>query len=91
VKGLLFGAIIFALSAPATARDLSRSAYLTRVMKYAGIDATMELYLAQSMLSGSRPSFASMRSTVGCFALDLSAAHKGKSLEPVRVCEAIGS
>jgi hypothetical protein len=85
VKKLLFGAIFLVLTAPATARDLSRNAYLTRVMKCAGVDATMELYLPRSILSGGSASFVSMRPTIGWFGLDLSAALKGKSLEPVHI------
>ena len=85
MKKLLFGVIILALTAPATARDLGRNAYLTRVMKCAGVDATMELYLPQSILAGGSASLLSLRPTIGWFSLDLSAALKGKSLEPVRV------
>jgi hypothetical protein len=85
LKKLLFGVIFLILTAPATARDPSRNLYLTRVMKCAGIDATMELYLPQSILSGGSASLSSLRPTIGWFGLDLSAALKGKSLEPVRV------
>ena len=85
MKKLLFGAVLLALTVPAIARDLSRNAYLTRVMKCAGVDATMELYLPQSILTGGSASLLSLRPTIGWFGLDLSAALKGKSLEPVRV------
>ena len=85
MKKLLFGVIFLALTAPATARDHSRNAYLTRVMKCAGVDATMEIYLPQSILTGGSTSLLSLRPTIGWFALDLSAALKGKLLEPVRV------
>jgi hypothetical protein len=85
VKKLLFGAIFLALTAPAIARDLGRNAYLTRVIKCVGVDATMEIYLPQSALSGGSASLLSLRPTNGWFGLDLSAAKKGKSLEPVRI------
>jgi hypothetical protein len=85
VKKLLFGVILLALTAPATARDHSRNAYLTRVMKCVGVDATMELYLPQSILAGGSASLLSLRPTIGWFGLDLSSTLKGKSLEPVRV------
>ena len=85
MKKLLFGVIFLALTAPANARDLNRNAFLTRVMKCAGADATMELYLPQSILAGGSASLLSLRQTIGWFGLDLSAALKGKSLEPVRV------
>ena len=85
MKKLLFGVILLALTVPAIARDLSRNAYLTRVMKCAGVDATMELYLPQSILTGGSASLLSLRPTIGWFGFDLSAALKGKSLEPVRV------
>lgn len=85
MKRLLFAAMVLVLTAPAIARDLNRNAYLTRVMKCAGTDATMELYLPQSILSNGSTSLLSMRPTIGWLGLDLSAALKGKSLEPVHV------
>lgn len=85
MKRLLFGTIFLALTAPAIARDLNRNEYLTRVMKCAGVDASMEIYLPQSILTGGSASLLSLRPTIGWFSLDLSAALKGKSLEPVRI------
>jgi hypothetical protein len=85
LKRLLFGTIFLALTAPAIARDLNRIEYLTRVMKCAGVDATMEIYLPQSIVTGGSTSLLSLRPTIGWFALDLSTALKGKSLEPVRI------
>jgi hypothetical protein len=59
---------------------------MTRVLACEGDDAKMEVYLPQSVVSGRGPANANLsKPVIGYYALDLSAAGKGKPLEPVRV------
>jgi hypothetical protein len=85
------------LAASAAANDPGQDAYMTRVMKCVDQYLTVEIYLPNKnifrypapanipghdyMLS----TLLSMPPTIGWYALDLSDAGKGKSLEPVRV------
>jgi hypothetical protein len=73
-------------SLPAAAKDPGDEASMIRMLACEGQDAKMELYLPQSMVFGKTPlAEALARSTIGYYALDLSDANKGKSLEPVKV------
>jgi hypothetical protein len=54
-------------------------------MKCAGSDANMELYLPVDLVSKGTAAILSMPPTIGWYALDLTAASKGKPLEPVRI------
>lgn len=72
----------------ATAQAASNEA-MRRVLVCAGPDASMEVYLPQSVVKGSGPDNVDLSKPVaGLYALDLSAAGKGKVLEPVRVSKA---
>ena len=77
--------IVCALIGPAAAGDPSNDSYMVRVMKCVGPDASMELYLPQSLVLKGNVAILSMPPTIGWFALDLSLALKGKPLEPVRI------
>ena len=83
MKRLLLLTALCALAAPAAAKDPGREAYMIRVMKCAGDDASMEIYLPQSRVFGS--DILAMPPTIGWYALDLTGAMKGKPLEPVRL------
>jgi hypothetical protein len=91
------GALVVAPIAVATANDPGQEAYMTRVMKCSDPYLTVEIYLpnknifkypAPADIPGHESMLAtllSMQPTIGWYALDLSVAGKGKSLEPVRV------
>jgi hypothetical protein len=76
-------ALVGLLAGPAAA-DPGQEAYMARVLSCAGPDASMEVYLPQSIAFGQglKPG---AKPVIGYYALDLSAANKGKMLEPVRV------
>jgi hypothetical protein len=79
-------ALVAALSVPAVAKDAGQQAYLIRMLTCEGPDAKMEVYIPQSAVFGSAPlARALTQPVIGYYALDLSAANKGKSLEPVKV------
>jgi hypothetical protein len=74
-------------TAPARATDPGPDSYMVRVLACEGPDARMEIYLPQSIVfrgDGARDK-ALLRPVIGMYALDLTAANKGKVLEPVRV------
>jgi hypothetical protein len=77
---LVFGGL------PAAAKDPGKEAYMSRVLACEGPDAKMEVYLPQSVVfdrdGGPRTI---NKSVIGYYALDLTAANKGKPLEPVRI------
>lgn len=59
---------------------------MTRVFACTGADAAMEVYLPQSALRGRGLANVRLdRPPIGAYTLDLTAAEKGKHLEPVRV------
>ena len=71
--------LIFA-GLPAAARDPGKEAYI-RMFACEGPDAKMEIYLPKDRDGG----ITIENSVIGFYALDLSAANKGKPLEPVRI------
>jgi hypothetical protein len=75
-----------ALSLPAIAKDPGQQAYMIRMLACEGPDASMEVYVPQSIVYGKVPLASALaQPVIGYYALDLSAANKGKSLEPVKV------
>jgi hypothetical protein len=65
---------------------LAAEGAMTRVLECEGDDATMEVYVPQAAVSGLGVKNVQLaQPVVGAYALDLSDAGKGKSLEPVRV------
>ena len=89
MKGLALVTILCALTIPAAAADSGDDSYMIRVMKCVGKDASMELYLPQSLVfnrdTPNLSNILSMPPTIGRYTLDLSGASKGKPLEPVRI------
>jgi hypothetical protein len=92
MKGLALLTILCTLTLPAAAADPDDNSYMTRVMKCVGEDASMELYLPDSLVfkgfngdTSNLSNILSMSPTIGRYSLDLSGALKGKSLEPVRI------
>jgi hypothetical protein len=75
-----------ALSVPAIAKDPGQQAYMIRMLACEGPDASMEVYVPQSIVYGKAPLASALaQPVIGYYTLDLSAANKGKSLEPVKV------
>jgi hypothetical protein len=75
-----------ALSLPAIAKDPGQQAYMIRMLTCEGPDASMEVYVPQSVVYGKVPLASALaQPVIGYYTLDLSAANKGKSLEPVKV------
>jgi hypothetical protein len=75
-----------ALSAPAIAKDPGQQAYMIRMLACEGPDASMEVYVPQSVVYGKVPLASALaQPVIGYYTLDLSGANKGKSLEPVKV------
>jgi hypothetical protein len=59
---------------------------MTRVLACTGDDASMEVYIPQSAVAGRSVANVKLdRPITGAYTLDLTAAEKGKVLEPVRV------
>ena len=84
-KQLALMTILCGLTMPAAASDPGVDAYMIRIMKCVGSDASMEIYLPQSLVFKGGTAVLSMAPMIGWYSLDLSAALKGKPLEPVRI------
>jgi hypothetical protein len=83
VLTLILGATF---TTPAVAEDPGEGAWMIRVLACEGPDARMEIYVPQSVVSGTTPiARALMKPVIGYYALDLSDTNKGKPLEPVKV------
>ena len=71
----------------ASAGDPGAEAYMIRVVSCVGPDAKMEIYLPQALVRN--PPLLLLRAlakpVIGYYTLDLTAANKGKPLEPVKV------
>ena len=75
-------ALCVLIASPAPAADEA----MTRVFACKGDDAAMEVYTPQSAVQGAGVANVKLeRSVTGAYALDLTDAGKGKTLEPVRV------
>jgi hypothetical protein len=74
-------------TAPARAADPGTDSYMVRLLACKGPDAGMEIYLPQSFVfrGDAERDKALQRPVIGMYTLDLTAANKGKVLEPVRV------
>ena len=83
---VLVSALVCALPHPAAARDPGRASYMIRMITCEGPDAKMEVYVPQSVETGDAAlTRALARPVIGFYTLDLTAANKGKVLEPVKV------
>jgi hypothetical protein len=78
--------LLWTLSLPAAAKDPGQDAYMIRMLSCKGTDATMEVYIPQSIaLNAPELARALAQPLIGYYTLDLSEANKGKPLEPVKV------
>jgi hypothetical protein len=69
---------------PAVAKPPGDDGWMIRMLVCQGDDATMEVYLPQSVIY-SPEGIRAGQTVTGYYTLDLSEANKGKPLEPVRV------
>jgi hypothetical protein len=89
MKRLMLMSILCLLAWPAAAKDPGDGSYMIRVVSCEGVDATMEIYLPQSIVfkpgTPMLSNILAMKPAIGWYALDLTGAMKGKPLEPVRL------
>ena len=77
---------VTALAPSAGAKDPGQNAYLIRMLSCTGPDATMEVYIPQSIALDVRGMVHDLQKPViGYYALDLTPYNKGKPLEPVKI------
>jgi hypothetical protein len=82
MRRLALVALVGLLPAPALGRD----DVLTLVLRCKNDDATAEVYLPQSIVTGRTPANIDLAKPArGFYVLDLTDARKGKTLEPARV------
>jgi hypothetical protein len=75
-----------ALACPALAKDPGVDAYMIRMMSCAGPDASMEIYIPESIASNVKGMVHDLQKPViGYYTLDLTPINKGKPLEPVKI------
>jgi hypothetical protein len=78
--------LLWTLSVPAAAKDPGQDSYMIRMLSCKGADATMEVYIQQSIaLNGPALARALAQPVIGYYTIDLSEANKGKPLEPVKI------
>jgi len=71
---------------PALAKDPGVDAYMIRMMSCTGPDATMEVYISESIASDVKGMVHDLQKPViGYYTLDLTPINKGKPLEPVKI------
>ncbi len=77
---------VTALAPSAGAKDPAQNAYLIRMLSCTGPDATMEIYIPQSIALDVRGMVHDLQKPViGYYTLDLTPYNKGKPLEPVKI------
>ena len=77
---------VTALASAARAKDPGQAAYMIRMMSCTGPDATMEIYIPQSIALNVKGMVRDLQKPViGYYTLDLTSVNKGKPLEPVKV------
>jgi hypothetical protein len=85
-RACLFGLGIAALAGPARAKDPGQDDYMIRMMSCTGPDATMEVFVPQSIaLDGKNMVRDLQKPVIGYYTLDLTPYNKGKPLEPVKI------
>jgi hypothetical protein len=85
-RACLFGLGIAVLAGPARAKDPGQNDYMIRMMSCTGPDATMEVYIPQSIALDGRNMVRDLQKPViGYYTLDLTPYNKGKPLEPVKI------
>jgi hypothetical protein len=86
VLAVFVTASLLAAATPASAGGVFLDVPMTRVFACQGPDATMEVYVPQSLLAKRDIEKLGLGATVnGLYALDLTGAQKGKVIEPVRL------
>jgi hypothetical protein len=86
ILAALITAGLLSVPTPSRAGGVFLDVPMTRIFFCKGQDATMEIYLPQSLLLKRNIEKQGLGGTVnGLYALDLSEANKGKVLEPVRL------
>jgi hypothetical protein len=89
MKRLALMAIFCLLATPAAAKDPGDESYMIRIMSCEGPNASMEIYLPQSIVfkpgTAMLSNILAMQPAIGWYALDLTGYMKGKPLEPVRL------
>lgn len=74
------------LAGPALAKDPGVDTYMIRMMSCTGPDATMEVYIPESIASDVKGMVHDLQKPViGYYTLDLTPINKGKPLEPVKI------
>lgn len=82
MKRMIGLAVLLLCAAPALANDVP----MLRILACTGPDATMEVFVPESAVSGRGVGNLMLNTNVnGFYALDLTGAEKGKHLEPVHV------
>jgi hypothetical protein len=77
---------VAALAGPALAKDPGVDSYMIRMLSCAGPDATMEVYIPESIASDAKGMVHDLQKPViGYYTLDLTPINKGKPLEPVKI------
>lgn len=77
---------VAALVGPARAKDPGEDAYMLRVLSCAGPDASMEVYIPESIALDIKGMVRALQQPViGYYTLDLTPYNKGKPLEPVKI------
>ena len=77
---------VAALADPALAKDPGVDAYMIRMMSCTGPDATMEMYIPESVALDVKGMVRHLQKPViGYYTLDLTSINKGKPLEPVKI------
>lgn len=77
---------IAALAGPARAKDPGQDAYMIRMLSCTGPDATMEVYIPQSIALDPNGLVHNLQKPViGYYTLDLTSVNKGKPMEPIKV------
>src|SRR5579863_5187050 len=86
VRACLVGLGVVVLAGPARAKDPGQNDYMIRMMSCTGPDATMEVYIPQSIaLDGKNMVRDLQKPAIGYYTLDLTPYNKGKPLEPVKI------
>lgn len=86
LRASLVGTGVIAVAVSAYAKDPGQDDYMIRMLSCTGPDATMEVYIPQSIaLDGKNMVHDLQRPVIGYYTLDLTPYNKGKPLEPVKV------
>ena len=86
MRACLVIAGVAALAGSARAKDPGQDDYMIRMLSCTGPDATMEVYIPQSIALDAQGMVRDLQKPViGYYTLDLTPYNKGKALEPVKI------